>query len=100
MADVKRCPVCNGRGIVPSNFYSTHYEPNYSHLTCSMSTSNGSVTCRSCHGKGIIIIPDVPLSGEYILTCKTADYLTNIDNSQFDTESVSCINQSSIKNKG
>ena len=47
IADVKVCPVCQGRGVVPHNFY-TGYN----------STSNSLVSCNSCNGKGVIIIPD------------------------------------------
>ena len=47
MADVKVCPVCQGRGFVPSVFY-----------TGISQTADNVVSCNSCNGKGIIIIPD------------------------------------------
>lgn len=48
---VERCPVCNGKGIVQNGFYSsvTGY---------TISTTTAFETCRSCYGKGYIIIPD------------------------------------------
>ena len=42
-----KCPVCNGRGLVPFNFYDNIYYGNATIPT-------PDVTCRSCSGKGII----------------------------------------------
>jgi len=39
-----RCPVCEGRGTVESNFYSR----------ATMSSTTDNETCRTCHGAGII----------------------------------------------
>lgn len=40
-----RCPVCNGKGIVPVGFYSTG----------AVSTNTATdEPCRTCHGKGIV----------------------------------------------
>ena len=40
-----RCPVCNGRGTVSSNFYSDrHQSTSYTY----------EVQCRSCNGKGVL----------------------------------------------
>lgn len=41
---VQKCPVCEGRGELPSNFY------------LEVTTSSSPVTCRSCSGKGYIIL--------------------------------------------
>ena len=41
-----KCPVCDGRGVVPAGFYSCY--PEY---TCSDANN---VPCRACKGKGII----------------------------------------------
>lgn len=56
MADVKRCPVCNGRGIVRSDFYTLPVT--YSSVPTTTAVSDTPVTCRACGGKGIIIIHD------------------------------------------
>ncbi len=45
----EKCPVCNGRGIVPGGFYSFSSIRN-------TDASNLSETCRSCNGKGYIIM--------------------------------------------
>lgn len=42
---VQKCPVCEGRGELPSNFYLGE-----------VTTSSSPVTCRSCSGKGYIIL--------------------------------------------
>lgn len=39
------CPICGGRGTVPSNFYS-----NYGSTTM----ANIEETCRTCNGAGIL----------------------------------------------
>jgi hypothetical protein len=39
------CPVCEGRGIVPYNFYSVEYETK---------SSITPVACRTCGGEGIV----------------------------------------------
>lgn len=41
-----RCPVCEGRGTVPNGFY---FGGGYS-------TSTTPETCRSCNGKGYILV--------------------------------------------
>lgn len=41
------CPVCYGRGFVPTGFYDS------TGLTW-VSTTTGNETCRSCSGKGYI----------------------------------------------
>lgn len=48
-SSVQKCPVCEGRGIVPGGFYlSTTGDIVYK--------SNAMVACRSCNGTGIIKI--------------------------------------------
>lgn len=42
------CPVCGGKGIVPSGFYS--FPGNFGGVT-----NTCAETCRACNGKGIII---------------------------------------------
>lgn len=46
---VHKCPVCGGRGFVPSGFYSSQ---TYDGSLITNSTS--SEVCRSCHGRGIV----------------------------------------------
>lgn len=43
------CPVCYGKGIVPQGFYTS------TGMTW-VSNGSGSEKCRSCQGKGYIII--------------------------------------------
>ena len=43
------CPVCYGRGFVPAGFYES------TGLTW-ISSTTGNETCKSCCGKGYIII--------------------------------------------
>ena len=46
---VERCPVCGGNGIVSAGFYTT---------TSGQWSTGGtaSETCRSCKGKGYVIV--------------------------------------------
>ena len=47
--EAKRCPICGGTGQVDSGFYTQ---------TSGQWTSTGGFeTCRSCWGKGYILIP-------------------------------------------
>ena len=50
-----RCPVCNGKGIVPNGFYDT---------TKNVWTSSSiePITCRSCNGTGVLWYLAAPLS--------------------------------------
>lgn len=47
-----RCPVCNGKGLVPNGFYS--FEPSRSSVYVSAET------CRTCQGTGILWGPADP----------------------------------------
>lgn len=40
-----KCPVCDGRGIMPSAFYE---------VPCKIPSVDGSEWCRACEGKGIL----------------------------------------------
>lgn len=51
------CPICNGRGIVPQEFY----EPNRRHYDSTNMKLNYLVdmaTCRTCGGTGIVWPPE------------------------------------------
>ena len=50
MSEIYVCPVCNGRGHVPNGFYLAVGTSYYS------TTSTSPETCRSCGGKGYIVI--------------------------------------------
>ena len=52
---VERCPVCGGNGLVPNGFYSQT-------SGCWPSTGTGGETCRSCGGKGYIVVPEEEVS--------------------------------------
>lgn len=43
-----RCPVCEGKGLVPYGFYTVIGQPYFS------STNTAPETCKSCGGRGII----------------------------------------------
>lgn len=79
MSDVKLCPVCNGRGIVRSDFY-TIQVTSWNTVTVS-EPDNQPITCRACNGKGIIFVPDyLSNTFEPTVTCnstqvKDVDYL-------------------------
>lgn len=47
--EVKLCPVCTGSGIVDSGFYNRTPDT-WTH-------SSGTEQCRSCYGRGYVIIP-------------------------------------------
>lgn len=40
----QKCPVCDGRGVVPHNFYTM----------CTVSSSTAPEKCRTCGGHGIL----------------------------------------------
>lgn len=40
------CPVCNGRGNVPSGFYNHYYLPS--------SNTTTPIPCQTCNGSGIV----------------------------------------------
>ena len=45
------CPVCNGRGEVPTNFYLTPaFSPSVKDV--------GVTTCRSCQGSGVLLVQE------------------------------------------
>lgn len=53
MTQAQCCPVCGGNGIKDAGFYRS--------TTGSWISSRVQlVTCRSCEGKGYIVIPDTP----------------------------------------
>lgn len=47
---VYKCPVCEGRGTVPSNFYSCY--------SSGTAVNTAPVTCKSCGGRGVIFDSD------------------------------------------
>ena len=71
---LEKCPVCNGKGIVPNGFYTTNNNFYYSTTTC------GEI-CRSCYGKGYISIP----TNDIMDTIDSSNIGINyIDNMKFD----------------
>ena len=64
--DVKKCPVCSGRGKVRFDFYESPDDP-YSRWRAILPEPD--ISYRSCLGRGIIIIED---STTYIVPKITA----------------------------
>ena len=56
---VEKCPVCNGRGIVPNGFYLVPEGQGH------ISSSAAPETCKSCNGKGYITV-DNTISDYYL----------------------------------
>ncbi len=48
---IQKCPICQGKGQVPAGFYLDDYSGG--------STSTAPVTCRACHGSGVVGTEDV-----------------------------------------
>ena len=76
MSHSEICPVCKGRGNVPSGFYLAVGVNSWT------TTSTSPETCRSCGGAGYIIIPDDGPSsfGSYNLgfrSCPSCPYVSN-----------------------
>ncbi len=66
-----KCPVCEGKGMVPGGFYDIL--PNNTTLSYP-----APVSCRSCGGTGVIWDPEIPIKvapypdiGERERTCQT-----------------------------
>lgn len=66
-----KCPVCEGRGIVPDYFYVISPDIQHNGFTWN---STGSVTCKSCFGTGIIwewdavIVPSIQIGEPGVFT--------------------------------
>jgi len=54
---IAKCPICLGNGLVPSGFYSTTQVDEQGNLLW-VSGSTESETCRSCDGRGYIILEE------------------------------------------
>ena len=52
--EYQKCPVCNGNGLVSGGFYS---HPGDYPVWSSLNTME---MCRTCDGRGIIIMPSMP----------------------------------------
>lgn len=76
---VEICPVCGGKGLVPTGFYTAVGTPYYS------TTSTSPETCRSCGGKGYIETFDTLGIGTYETTYPTHINDCCIDGSCSDT---------------
>lgn len=62
---IEKCPVCEGKGVLPPNFYQ---------LSNVVSANADPITCRSCDGKGYIII-----SSNY----HDVEYTSNLDDTKY-----------------
>lgn len=59
MAHAERCPVCNGKGVVPSDFYEIRNKPmGYYDGGTTTGMQQPAVPCRSCGGTGVVNVPD------------------------------------------
>jgi len=47
---IQKCPVCNGKGIVPNGFYFVPEGQSF------VASGNILETCRACNGRGIILM--------------------------------------------
>ena len=52
--DAVKCPVCEGRGEMPEDFY-----------TRNPADSNKLRTCGTCQGRGIVVLPSNPIPLPY-----------------------------------
>jgi len=59
MSEAIKCPVCDGKGLVPNGYYSAIGVDSWT------SASTTPEECKSCDGKGYIIIPTTTI--EYTL---------------------------------
>ena len=53
---IYKCPVCEGKGVVPNGFYQTY--------PLGSTTGKFDELCRSCGGTGIIKENEVEITGE------------------------------------
>lgn len=55
----ERCPVCNGKGVVPSDFYEIRNKPmGYYDGGSTTGMQQPAVLCKSCNGTGVVHVPD------------------------------------------
>ncbi len=54
IAYYQKCPICEGKCIVPAGFY---LNPYYSYETSMMVSDLTPEECRQCKGKGMILAP-------------------------------------------
>jgi len=50
MREYQKCPVCNGKGVLPHGFYITS--------ETFITSSTEDEICKTCNGQGIIIKPE------------------------------------------
>ncbi len=60
---MEKCPVCGGRGFVPASFYESSEQEWHTY-------SAATVPCRSCFGRGYIIVCNCPM---YVVPKTTDD---------------------------
>lgn len=48
------CPVCKGKGIVPSSFYQLDMDESYERQSSTVINNKTPTQCRSCDGRGVI----------------------------------------------
>jgi len=72
-----RCPVCDGRGTVPFNFYSGS----------TLASNTSPVECRSCAGKGYLVLSDdnepVKADERHVITIRPPDLPPDFGRSPF-----------------
>lgn len=54
----ERCPVCNGKGVVPFNFYDIQPATNNFPYETTTAGTVSTQPCRSCGGTGVVNVPD------------------------------------------
>lgn len=58
----QKCPVCEGKGIVPPGFYNLNVPFTTNTIT---TTAKSAETCRTCQGSGVIYNPEYSCPWHY-----------------------------------
>lgn len=69
----QRCPVCDGRGLVPWNFYMLHGGD----ATCA--TPPAPLRCQACEGRGVLWPHDQPVPKVTYTSSHATSHLFNPD---------------------
>ena len=62
--NIQKCPVCEGKGCVPGNFYGLPEAITSGDMLIPKSTDK--VECRSCLGKGVLLLSQIENQGQVL----------------------------------